>query len=82
MQPPEHRVADRPAHQRDLLTGGGEPGAELVDDRGDAHQLADRGRLHLAHAAGIGLLGGLVGHEVQLYARGQDGPAQSLALPL
>ena len=35
----EHRVADRAAHQRELMPGSGETGPELVDDRGDAVEL-------------------------------------------
>ena len=35
----EHRVADRAAHQRQLVPGGREPGPELVDHRGDAVEL-------------------------------------------
>jgi hypothetical protein len=50
----EHRVADRAAHQGDLLTDRREPGTELVDDSGN-----DDG-----NAGGFGLLG----HGRQLYA--------------
>ena len=35
----EHRVADRAAHQRQLVPGGREPHPELVDDGGDAVEL-------------------------------------------
>ncbi len=59
----EHRVADGAADQRQLLAGGGEALAELVDHRPDPRQL-------LAHAAldlddGQRRQGG-VGHEAQL----------------
>ena len=39
-RPAEHRVADRSADQRQLVPGGAEARAELVDDRGDPVELS------------------------------------------
>ena len=39
MAAPEHRVADRPADQGQLVSGTVEPCAELVDDRRDPVEL-------------------------------------------
>ena len=39
VQPAEHRVAHRTADQRQLVPGGREPGAELVDHRRDPVEL-------------------------------------------
>ena len=47
VQPTEHRVADRPADQRELVAGRGEAGAEVVDDRRDPVQLVADAALDL-----------------------------------
>ena len=53
LEPPEHRVADGTADQRDLLTGCGEASAELVGDGRDARQLRDHARLDVADQQGL-----------------------------
>ncbi len=53
LEPAEHRVADGPADQRDLLAGRGEAAAELVGDGRDPGQLRDHARLDVADQQGL-----------------------------
>ena len=63
VRPAEHRVAHRPADQRQLVAGGREHLAEVVDHGRDPLQLEVRVALELDH----GQRGGLgCGHEGQL----------------
>ena len=67
MRPAEHRVADRPADQRQLVAGVREQPPEVVDHRRDPLQLDVRVALELDHGEG-GRLG--CGHEGQSRGRG------------
>ncbi len=49
-EPAEERVADRTAYQRDLVTGGGEPGTDFTDQGRGPQQLADGGTADLGKA--------------------------------
>ena len=64
LEPPDHRVADRAADQRQLLAGIGEQGAELVDHRADPVQLLADPALDLDDREGLQCG---VGHDRPVY---------------
>ena len=53
-QPIEHRVANRPADERDVVTRGREPGAQFVGNGRNPQQLADAPSLGLVGGSGHG----------------------------
>ena len=60
----QHGVADRPADQRELMAGGREELAQLVDDRADPVELRGHRALHVGHGERRrDRAGGGVGHE-------------------
>ena len=63
MLPAEHRVADRPADQRQLVPGVGEAATEVVDHGRDPVQLGGHGALDVGH---LERRGWGVGHGSQL----------------
>ena len=75
--PTDHRVADRAADQGQLLAGGGEAGAELVDDGTDPVELSPDAALDLDDRE---RRQGGVGHDGPVYVPGWLGPATRVGL--